>query len=71
MRNIPSEAAFETVTRDVAVTADGKTHHSSKTNTRLGYNLQRLFEPVTNEQPDQLDHLLRLLDQGVSQSRHF
>jgi hypothetical protein len=24
--------------------------------------LQRLFEPITNEQLDQLDHLLMLLD---------
>jgi hypothetical protein len=64
MRGIPSEAAFEIVTRDQPVTADCKPERS-KTNMRLGYSLQRLFEPVTEEQPDQLDHLLILLDRHL------
>ena len=71
MRNIPSKAAFESVARDVAVTAGAKTHQPSRTNTRLGYSLQRLFEPVTDEQPDQLAHLLMLLDQHRSQKGLF
>ena len=61
MQNLPSERAFEMGDRDMPVTGDG-TPDKSKTNTRLGYSLQRLFEPITNEQLDQLDHLLMLLD---------
>ena len=63
-----SERAFETVDRDMPVTVDGKPD-KSKTNTRLGYSLQRLFEPITAEQLDQLDHLLMLLDRSPSQDR--
>ena len=59
MQNMPSERAFEMVDRDMPVTVGTP---QSKTNTRLGYSLQRLFEPITNEQLDQLDHLLMLLD---------
>jgi hypothetical protein len=66
MRDIPSEAAFETVARDAPVTADGKPAGSSKTNTRLGYGLQRLYEPVTDEQPNRLGYLAMLLDQRLS-----
>ena len=68
MQNMPSERAFEMVDRDMPVTVDGKPD-KSKTNTRLGYSLQRLFEPITAEQLDQLDHLLMLLDQSPSQDR--
>ena len=68
MQNMPSERAFEMVDRDVPVTVDGKAD-KSKTNTRLGYSLQRLFEPIRAEQLDQLDHLLMLLDRSPSQDR--
>ena len=64
MQNMPSERAFEVVDRDLPVTADGKST-KSRTNTRLGYSLQRLFEPVTDEQSDQLGRLLVLLDRTV------
>ena len=40
MQNMPSERAFEVVDRDLPVTADGKPT-KSRTNTRLGYSLQR------------------------------
>ena len=63
-----SERAFETVDRDMPVTVDGD-RTRLKTNTRLGYSLQRLFEPVTDEQSDQLGHLLMLLDRCPSESR--
>jgi hypothetical protein len=49
MQNMPSEHAFEVVARDMSVTADGKPE-KSRTNTRVGYSLRRLFEPVTDEQ---------------------
>jgi hypothetical protein len=62
MWRIPSEATFETIARDAAVTADGKPDQSANTNMRLGYGLQRLYEPVTDEQPDRLGRLLLLLD---------
>ena len=68
MQNLPSERAFEMVDRDMPVTVDGKAD-KSKTNTRLGYSLQRLFEPIRAEQLDQLDHLLMLLDRSPSQDR--
>jgi hypothetical protein len=61
MQNMPSERAFETVARDLPVTADVKPD-KSQTNVRLSYTLQRLFEPVTDEQPGHLEHLLMLLD---------
>jgi len=64
MQSMPSERAFEVVDRDLPVTADGKPT-KSRTNTRLGYSLQRLFEPVTDEQSDQLGRLLVLLDRTV------
>jgi hypothetical protein len=66
MWRIPSEAAFEAVARDASVTADGKPDRSANTNTRLGYGLQRLYQPVTDEQPGRLGHLMRLLDQRSS-----
>jgi hypothetical protein len=66
MYKISSEWACETVARDMPVTANGRPD-KSKTNVRLGSTLQRLFEPVTHEQLDQLDHLLLLLDRRASQ----
>jgi len=67
MQNMPSERAFEIVDRDMPVTANGEPD-KSKTTTRLGYSLQRLFEPVTGEQSDQLGRLLMLLDRCPADS---
>jgi|tagenome__1003787_1003787.scaffolds.fasta_scaffold16431769_1 hypothetical protein len=66
MHNMPSERAFEIVESDLSVTADGRPN-KAKTNVRLGCTLQRLFEPVTDEQLDELDHLLMLLDRRASE----
>jgi hypothetical protein len=65
MWRIPSEAAFEVVARDASVTADGKPDRSD-TKTRLSCGLQRLYEPVTDEQPDRLGYLMKLLGQSLS-----
>jgi hypothetical protein len=67
MWRIPSEAAFEAVARDAAVTADGRPDRSLDTATRLACGLQRLYHPVTDEQPDRLGYLAMLLDQRVPQ----
>jgi hypothetical protein len=67
MHNMPPERAFEMVGRAVPVTADGKPD-KSKTNLRLGYSMQRLFQPVTDEQSDQLGHLLTLLDRCAAEN---
>jgi hypothetical protein len=61
MQNMPSERAFEQWPGIFRVTADRKPD-KSPTNVRLSYTLQRPFEPVTDEQPDQLEQLLMLLD---------
>jgi hypothetical protein len=66
MWRMPSEAAFEAVARDAAVTANGKPKRSINTNTRLGYGLQRLYEPVTDEEPDRFGYLMSVLDQPSS-----
>jgi hypothetical protein len=44
MQNMPSERAFETVARNLPVTADVKPD-KSQTNVRLSYTLQRLLSP--------------------------
>ena len=67
--HIPSEAAFEIVARNSPVTADGKPDRATGTNFRLAYGLQRLYEPVAGQQPDELDHLLMLLNQCVAKDR--
>jgi hypothetical protein len=66
MWRIPSEAAFEAVARDASVTADGKPDRSVNVNTRLGYGLQRLYQPVTDDQPGPLGCLMKLLDERLS-----
>jgi hypothetical protein len=65
--HIPSEAAFEIVARDSPVSR--WPDRSTGTNVRLAYGLQRLYEPVTGQQPDGLDHLLMLLKQCVAKDR--
>ena len=65
----PSEAAFEIVARDSPVTADGKPDRATDTKFRLAYGLQRLYEPVAGQQPDEIDHLLMLLSQWVAEDR--
>jgi hypothetical protein len=62
-----SERAFEAIGRDAPVTADGKPDRALDTRTRLGFGLQRLYQPVTDEQPDRLGYLVMLLDQRLSQ----
>jgi hypothetical protein len=66
MWRIPSEAAFEAVARDASVTADGKPDRLVNKNTRLAYGLQRLYQPVTDDQPGRLGYLMKLLDQRLS-----
>jgi hypothetical protein len=39
------------------------------TNARIGHGLQRLFEPVSEESFNQLDHLLMLLDRSLFDDR--
>lgn len=58
------DAAFEAVGRDAAVKAAGVPDPGS-TRSRLGQGLQRLYAPVTDEQPDQFGILLAALQ------RHF
>jgi hypothetical protein len=65
--HIPSESAFEIVARDSPVTADGKPDRATDTKFRLAYGLQRLYEPVVGQQPDELD--LMLLKQWVAEDR--
>jgi hypothetical protein len=69
MRCTPSEAAFETIARDAPVTADGRPDRSADTNMRLSCGLQRLYEPITDEQPDRLRYLLMLLDRHLAGDR--
>jgi hypothetical protein len=69
MRRTPSEAAFQTIARDAAVTADGRPDRSADMNMRLSYGLQRLYEPITDEQPDRLRYLLMLLDRHLAGDR--
>ena len=69
MRRTPSEAAFETIARDAPVTADGRPDRSADMNMRLGCGLQRLYEPITDEQPDRLRYLLMLLDRHLAGDR--
>jgi len=69
MRRTPSEGAFETIERDPPVTADGRPDRSADTNRRLSCGLQRLYEPITDEQPDRLRYLLMLLDRHLAGDR--
>ena len=69
MRRTPSEAACETIARDAPVTADGRPDRSADTNMRLSCGLQRLYEPITDEQPDRLRYLLMLLDRHLAGDR--
>jgi hypothetical protein len=62
MWRIPSDTTFETVARDAAVTIDGRPDRSGDTNIRLGYGLQRLYQPITEEEPDRFGYLMMLLD---------
>lgn len=53
----PSEGAFEAIARDTPLKANGAPDAWS-TNSRLGRGLQRLYEPVADEQPDRFGRLL-------------
>jgi hypothetical protein len=44
----------------------GKPDPSVSTNTRLGYGLQRRYQPVSDGQPGRLGYLMKLLDQRLS-----
>jgi hypothetical protein len=68
MRDILSQVGFEAVARDAAVKANGVADPRTK-NSRLGHGLQRLFEPISKEPLDQVDHLLMLLDRSLSDNR--
>jgi hypothetical protein len=56
----PPETNIEPVPRDPPVRAAGITDRTT-THARLGQGLQRLYEPVTDAQPDRLGQLVALL----------
>jgi hypothetical protein len=65
MRRGISETHLEAIARDSAVRADCVPNRMT-THARLGESLRRLYGPVQDDRPDQIGHLLMVLEGRLS-----